>query len=98
MRISDWSSDVCSSDLRQGRTDAQIKRFLTDRYGEFVLLTPAFNAGNLILWSGPFLVVGLGGLLLFRRLRSPSGEDDPATDLSPEEERRVQRQPETDSA
>src|SRR6185437_773630 len=29
--------------VKAGRSDAQIKRFLTDRYGEFVLMTPRFS-------------------------------------------------------
>ena len=81
--IDDSEADL-ARDLRQivreqvkaGRSDAEIKRFLTDRYGEFVLLTPAFSAGNLALWAGPFLVVLLGvGLLLVRlRNRTPDVE------------------------
>jgi cytochrome c-type biogenesis protein CcmH len=78
---------VVREQVRQGRSDAEIKRFLTDRYGEFVLLTPAFNAGNLALWLGPFLAVGLGGLLLLRRLRNRSDDDA----LSEEEAARLER-------
>src|SRR6202035_4769547 len=51
---------VVREQVKAGRSNAEIKRFLTDRYGEFVLLTPAFSWGNLPLWSGPFLVVVLG--------------------------------------
>jgi cytochrome c-type biogenesis protein CcmH len=78
---------VVREQVRQGRSDAEIKRFLTDRYGEFVLLTPAFNAGNLALWLGPFLALGLGGLLLLRRLRNRSDDDA----LSEEEAARLER-------
>lgn len=90
--IDDSEADL-ARDLRQivreqvkaGRSESQIKAFLTDRYGEFVLLTPAFSPGNLALWGGPFLVVALGaGLLAFRlRKRSPEAE------LSPEENERL---------
>ncbi len=80
--------------VRAGRSDAQIKRFLTDRYGEFVLLTPAFSWVNLALWGGPFLVVLAGGGLLASRLRNPAAEPE----LSPEEARRVRRLAESDSA
>ena len=48
----------------------QIKGYLTDRYGRFVLMRPAFDPGNLALWAGPFLVVGLGLLLWLGRLRN----------------------------
>lgn len=52
-----------------GRSEAEIKAFLTARYGEFVLLRPAFSAGNAVLWAVPFLVAGLGVALWFARLR-----------------------------
>ena len=76
---------VVREQVRQGKSDADIKRFLTDRYGEFVLLTPAFSWGNLALWGGPFVVVILGGGLLLTRLRNRSADEE----LSPEETERL---------
>jgi cytochrome c-type biogenesis protein CcmH len=85
----DDSQAELASDLRKivreqvgaGRSDAEIKRFLTDRYGEFVLLTPRFSVGNLVLWVGPFLVVLAGAGLLMARLRGRSVD----TELTPAE-------------
>ena len=77
-----------------GRSDAQIKHFLTDRYGEFVLLTPAFSWVNLALWAGPFVVVLAGGALLLSRLRNRTAEPE----LSQDEAKRVRRLAESDSA
>ena len=85
---------VVREQVKAGKSDAQIKRFLTDRYGEFVLLTPRFSWTNLALWAGPFLVVALGAGLLIGRLRNRSGEPE----LSPEEAERVRRLSETDPA
>ena len=89
---------VVREQVRQGRTDAEIKHFLTDRYGEFVLLTPAFNVGNLALWGGPFLAAALGIVLLLRRLRNRSEGEALSDELSAEETERVQRLSKTDSA
>lgn len=61
---------IVREQVKAGRTDAEIKQFLTDRYGEFVLLTPRFSAGNLVLWVGPFLIVLFGAALLLARLRT----------------------------
>ena len=85
---------VVRQQVRQGRSDAEIKRYLTDRYGEFVLLTPAFSWVNLALWGGPFLVVVLGAGLLVGRLRNRSAD----AELSPEEAERVRRLSESDPA
>lgn len=57
--------------IRSGKSDDQVRTYLTDRYGEFVLLKPAFSWGNAVLWVAPFVVVILGVLLLLRNLRTP---------------------------
>lgn len=80
--------------VKAGHSDVEVKRFLTDRYGEFVLLTPRFSWMNLALWGAPFLVVILGAGLLLTRLRTRSGD----AELSPEEAERVRRLSETDPA
>lgn len=60
---------VVRGQIAQGRSDAQVLAFLTDRYGEFVLFKPRFSPGNAALWLTPFAIVLLGGALLigFRR-------------------------------
>ncbi len=86
----DESEAPIADDLRQlvrrqvaaGRTDAEIKRYLQDRYGEFVLMRPTFSPGNALLWLTPFAIVLGGGAILILRARKP-----PATaPLSAEEE------------
>lgn len=61
---------IVRDQVRAGKTEDQIKTFLTERYGEFVLLRPSFSLGNLALWAVPFLVVLTGVGLLVSRLRS----------------------------
>ena len=43
--------------LKAGDSDAQVTRFIEDRYGEFVLLRPPFEVRTLILWVAPLLVL-----------------------------------------
>jgi cytochrome c-type biogenesis protein CcmH len=69
-----------------GRTDGEIKRYLVDRYGEFVLERPAFSLGNAVLWGAPFAVVLAGGGLLLRRRRRILPSEPP---LTPEEEAKL---------
>jgi cytochrome c-type biogenesis protein CcmH len=85
---------VVREQVKAGKSDTEIKHFLTDRYGEFVLLTPAFSWMNLLLWGGPFAVVILGAGLLLTRLRSRGGD----AELSAEEAERVRALSETDAA
>lgn len=59
------SSAPLAADLRkqvhgriaQGETDEQIRRYVTDRYGDFVLYRPPFHWKTALLWLGPFLLV-----------------------------------------
>jgi cytochrome c-type biogenesis protein CcmH len=84
---------VVRDQVKQGRSDKQIRAFLVERYGEFVLLKPPFSAGNALLWATPGVVLILGGVLMVLLLRrragpSPTGED--AQRLSEMEEARLQ--------
>lgn len=55
--------------LSKGDSDKQVKSFLVDRYGEFVLLKPSFSSKNLLLWAfAPFvLIMGVMAIFLFYR-------------------------------
>ena len=63
-----------------GKSDDEIKHFLTGRYGEFVLYRPTFSVRNAVLWVGPFLLLAVGVLgwwrLGRRRQSSEAGEAD----------------------
>ena len=70
---------IVRTEVAQGRNDRQIKAYLVARYGEFILLKPAFSWGNAALWLVPFAIVGLGGVGLLiqtrrRNAESPSAE------------------------
>jgi len=65
--------------LVAGDTDEQVRNFLVQRYGEFVLLRPSFRAQTLLLWLTPALVLVLGGLGVYaatRRRPQPSAALD----------------------
>jgi cytochrome c-type biogenesis protein CcmH len=61
--------------MQQGRSNAQIKRFLVDRYGEFVLYRPQVEARTWLLWFGPLALLGAGALLLARMIRRRAPTD-----------------------
>lgn len=52
--------------LSEGHSDAQIVDFMVQRYGDFVLYRPPLNALTLALWIGPFVLMVLGLVLLWR--------------------------------
>ncbi|WP_210485642.1 cytochrome c-type biogenesis protein [Microvirga antarctica] len=55
--------------LTAGDSDAKVRDFVVDRYGEFVLLRPTFRLRTLLLWLTPVLVLGLGGIGLAYAVR-----------------------------
>ena len=63
--------------LRDGATDDQVRRFMTDRYGDFVLYRPPLKATTFALWFGPLalLIGGLGVLFVVLRRRSRLGAE-----------------------
>ena len=65
--------------ILERRSDAEIKNFMVERYGEFVLFRPPMRGSTWALWVGPFALLA-GGLLVWIRLRRRS-EDDVDIDL-----------------
>jgi cytochrome c-type biogenesis protein CcmH len=52
-----------------GQSEKQIKAFLTDRYGDFVLYKPRFGGPATLLWLAPVLLLIFGAFVLWRVLR-----------------------------
>jgi cytochrome c-type biogenesis protein CcmH len=51
--------------VKAGDSDAQVRRYFAERYGEFVLLRPRFGVDTLALWGAPLALLLLGGGTLF---------------------------------
>lgn len=68
--------------IRAGDSNDEVKSYLVERYGDWVLLEPPVNAGTLILWGSPLLFVLLAALILVRRRSSaaptPLSKDEQA--------------------
>ena len=51
--------------IKDGKKDEEIYKFLTDRYGDFILLKPPFKLNTLALWLLPFVFVLIGIFIVF---------------------------------
>ena len=51
--------------VQENDTDEEIYKFLTDRYGDFILLKPPFKISTFLLWSLPFVFFIIGIFILF---------------------------------
>jgi cytochrome c-type biogenesis protein CcmH len=78
-----------ASDLRRqvremliaGKSDDEIFKFMTDRYGEFVRFNPPLTPKTWLIWGAPFIMVVVGAIVIIRvarqRARQPL-DDEPA--------------------
>ena len=72
--------------LKSGASEREVRDWMVERYGDFVLYRPPFKATTLLLWTGPFvlLLIGLGLVLRIVRRGRPERQ------LSAEERARAQ--------
>ena len=82
------SNATLAQDLRRevremiaaGKTDDEIRDFMIERYGDFVLYRPRMTAQNFLLWAAPALLLLGGAVALVRVVRKRTQE----ADLEPE--------------
>ena len=51
--------------IKKGNKDEEIYKFLTDRYGDFILLKPPLKLSTLALWFLPFIFFIVGIFIIF---------------------------------
>jgi cytochrome c-type biogenesis protein CcmH len=56
--------------MQTGQSNEQIKTFLVDRYGDFVLYRPAMEGNTLALWLMPGVLLGVGAIAVFFTVRN----------------------------
>src|SRR6185503_14318563 len=66
--------------ITAGDSNEQIMAYMTSRYGDYIRLRPRVTAKTLLLWSGPLIVLLLGGVAVFRRIRTAPTALAPLTD------------------
>ena len=53
--------------IANGKTEEEIKKFMTDRYSSFILYDPPRNRQNIFLWFGPLIFLLLITFFLYRK-------------------------------
>ncbi len=68
----DFSEDIkkiVKNKFIEGMSKNEIKNFLSDRYGEYILFRPLFNYNNLFLWAFPFILLVISLFFLINKTR-----------------------------
>ncbi|MEY3799052.1 MAG: hypothetical protein RLZZ406_353 [Pseudomonadota bacterium] len=68
--------------IKEGKSDDQIRNFMVERYGDFVLYRPPVKPTTWLLWIGPFIIllIGIAGLLTYLRRRNNAVSNIPLSD------------------
>jgi cytochrome c-type biogenesis protein CcmH len=77
--------------LQAGDSDEQVRKYLVDRYGDFILLKPPFKTETLLLWVTPGAVLLLGAFAVWFSARRRRKTEIESVELSEAERLRLQR-------
>ena len=56
---------IVRNKITEGLTDKEVYKFLTDRYGDFILLNPPFKTSTMMLWALPFVLFFIAAFVLY---------------------------------
>jgi len=59
---------VVNSKIGEGFSEDQIYKYLTEKYGEWILFDPQLNKNTYFLWFLPLLIFLFGGTIIFKKL------------------------------
>ena len=71
--------------LQAGRSDAQIKQYMVERYSDFVLYDPPVKRGTWLLWFGPLLMLGAGAAVVLHTVRKRARAGTPVAPQTEED-------------
>jgi len=66
--------------LGRGASEREVLDFMVARYGDFVLYRPPLKATTVLLWTGPFLFLGVGIFILVRRVVRKRPQEQPMSE------------------
>ena len=73
--------------MNAGQSNKEIRQYMTERYGDYILYRPPFNLATAALWTGPFVLIVVGIFIIMRIVRRPAREQ--AGDASADEANRA---------
>ena len=60
---------VVRDQIKEGKSEKEIYKFLIEKYGEWIVYKPPLSKGNSVLWLFPYLIFLIGGIMIFILLK-----------------------------
>jgi|TARA_B110000438_G_scaffold287759_1_gene320437 cytochrome c-type biogenesis protein CcmH len=67
---------VVKDQINSGSSEKEIYKFLTSKYGEWIVYQPTFNENNFLLWTLPYIILIFGGFIIFLLIRKTKYSKD----------------------
>lgn len=80
--------------ITTGKSNDEVVDFMVKRYGEFVLYKPRLSNSTMLLWAGPFLLLLIAAIAMYkfvRRNRGAALSNQAGADMPSEQERQTAR-------
>ena len=61
--------NIVQTKFKEGKTEKEIKLFLAERYGEYILFRPMIDYKNLFLWAFPFVLLAISLFFIVFRVK-----------------------------
>lgn len=90
--------EVVQERVKQGQSADEIRAYFLSRYGDYILMEPPKQGVNWLVWVGPFLLLVIGGFLLYQQLARwvshvpPAAPSDIPPPLDEDARRRIERE------
>ena len=80
---------IVLEELKKGKNKEEIKSFLVDKYGEFILFRPTYSLKNIFLWLAPIIFLLIGTILVFRSYNYSRKTREEIIDLTVSEKKKL---------
>jgi len=77
--------------IMEGMSNAEIEQFMFERYGDFIFYRPRLRSDTLLLWFGPLIFLGIGGVVAWIISRRARQTDAAKTELDPKQQQQLDK-------
>lgn len=69
--------NIIRDQIRAGRSEAEVRQYFLDRYGDYIYLEPRRTGMNWIIWGGPFIALAIGFWALVSAIKKWTRKEQP---------------------